>query len=204
MANKPYKVIREAYEPRFMATVAAEYPGYRLYLMEANNNGALYSRSNQYMLSREVLQMGQTLMINDDTELTTLKGNGPAPLSLNGNRVVAYRPDSAMGEDLQIISAVTDKGPIESFPGGINISLANYYLYNALREGKNGYGNVLVRVFTDAVYGRGMAVPINETIALPSRSTTEPQHYLHDTSSKNYTNRISRLVRNAAGGTNSP
>lgn len=204
MAIKPYKVLREAYEPRFMATIAAEYPGYRLYLVEANNIGAIYSRSNQYILTREGLQTGQTLMINDDTELTALKGNGSSPLSLNGNRVVAYRPDSAMGEDLQIISAVTDKGPIESFPGGIDISLAHYYLYNAVREGKNGYGNVLVRVFTDAVYGRGMAVPINETITLPSRTAAEPQHYLHDTSSKNYTNRISRLVRNAAGGTNSP
>ncbi len=206
MAKRQYKVIREVHDQsRFLSTIASEYPGFRMYLVEAPSSDP-YSRANQYMLSRESFVMGQSLMIDDDIEITMLKGNGPAYLSLNGNRVIAYRPERSMASEFRIVSEVKDAQDIERFGRGIDIHRSHYRLYNAVREGANGYNGTLVRIFVDAndaAYGRGMGIPINETIALPPRSGgTEPPHYLHDMTSKAYRDRVWKAIRRASGATN--
>ena len=92
-----------------------------MYLVEPPASSPYAPRTNQYMLSREGYTMGQMLMIDEDTEITMLKGNGPAFLSLNGNRVIAYAPQGGLSATFKIVAEVKDTKPVESFGRGIDI-----------------------------------------------------------------------------------
>lgn len=203
MATKQYKVVREASEHDRFFINYSEYAGYRMYLVEAPGSTS-YSKNHQYLVTRENFRQGQTLLIDEASEILPVREN--SNINLGGNKVLVYRPEHTLSAEFRIVSEVNDAKETESFGSALNIHRNHYRLYNAIREGTNGYNGTLIRIFIDAseaAYGRGMGIPVNETIALPLRRGSEPPHYLHDTTCKNYKDRVWRAIRRAAGAANS-
>ena len=198
MAAKQYRVVRESHEHDRFFINYPEYGGYRMYVVEApNTSGYGYAaRNHQYLVTREGFLPGQTVLIDEGTELLPVRDN--SSIHLGGNKVFVYRPERHLDEDFEIVSFATDGDAIEKF-GHRDLSRKDYNLYNAKRAGSNGYNDVLVRIFTKSSYAKGMRIPVNETVGLTLRSSLEKPHYMHDTESKAYIDRLWRAVRSSCG-----
>ncbi|QQG35600.1 MAG: hypothetical protein HYS17_08720 [Micavibrio aeruginosavorus] len=203
MIGKAYRVVRQVYDQQRLFSDYPEYKGYSIYQMEGPASPYSFQRATLYLITRENWGGGQTVFIDEDSEISPVR-NGATPY-ISGSKVSVYRPGNSLSSEFRIVSQVKDMKDIEKFGSGIDMPRSHYRLYEAIREGSNGYTGVTVRIFADATdvdYGRGMGIPINETIALPRRSAGEPQHYLHDTSCQNYKDRVWRAIRRASGATN--
>lgn len=197
MATKQYKVVREIRDQdRFFANYP-EYASYRMYQVEIPNGG-MYQKLTQYLVTRESCLPGQTLLVDEGSEILPVRERSGS-IHLGGTKVAVYRPERYLSEDFRILSAVQDGEPVEKFAGK-EMDRRFYYLYEAEREGTQGYKGVLVRIFTKAMHVPGMAIPANEAVGLPSRNSLELPYYYHDTESRAYINRLWKSIRHAAGG----
>lgn len=204
MAAKHYKVVRESREHDKFFSNFPEYAGYRVYLVESqgNNSGYGYGYKVQNLLvTREKFLAGQSVHIDEGTELLPVRDS--STVHLGGNKVLVYRPERDLEDHFEIVSFANDGNAIERF-GGRDFNRGEYNLYNAKRGSRNGYNDVLVRIFAKAIYGKGMTIPANEISGLGTRSAQEKPHYIHNMESKAYIDRVWRAVRNASGATNVP
>ena len=196
MPKRQYRVLREVHDQdRFFKSNTDYDSGYRMYSVEISTNG--YQNVRKYMVTREIFNNNTNIMVDEDAEILPVRERSGI-IHLGGTSVIVYRPENNLAEDFRIKAAVTDGEPVEKF-GGQTMNRQAYYLYEAEREGLNGYKGILVRVFTQALHARGMAIPANECVALQIRSQIEAPHYYHDTTSKNYTNRVWKAVRAMCG-----
>ena len=198
MSKKQYRVLREVNNHDHFFDQYTEYNnGYRMYSVEIPTNG--YQQIRKYMVTREKFGNNTHVMVEEDSEVLPVRERS-STINLGGTAVFVYRPEHCLAADFRIKAAVTNCEPVEKF-GGQDMSMKNYYLYEAEREGLNGYRGALVRVFAQAMHVRGMAIPANECVGLPIRNQLESPHYYHDTHSKNYIDRLWKSVRAACGRT---
>ncbi|MFN3827319.1 MAG: hypothetical protein ACK4NR_06800 [Micavibrio sp.] len=191
MIGRAYKVAREVYDLQSILLKFPEYRGHHLYLIEANSGG--YYKDSLHILTPNKMNVGNTILINEQTELLSLRPHTSAP-TLTGVKVMVYRPETSLSQTFKITASVPPTTPVEQFRD-IAIPRSQYYCYDAERPAYNGYSPILARIYTDSIHFKGMEIPANELLPLPARVGDPRPCYFHDTTSAAYAQRLKRAFR---------